>query len=65
MRLDYGTLPAAGEFDLLVANLPYVSEGEWDRLAPEIRRFEPREALVAGPTGSRRSRGCSGSWLLA
>ncbi|HET9121647.1 MAG TPA: peptide chain release factor N(5)-glutamine methyltransferase [Solirubrobacterales bacterium] len=38
-------------FDLLVANLPYVSEEEWDELAPEIRDYEPREALVPGPTG--------------
>jgi release factor glutamine methyltransferase len=40
-----------GRFDLLVANLPYVSEREWGSLQPEIREFEPREALVAGPTG--------------
>jgi release factor glutamine methyltransferase len=38
-------------YDLLVANLPYVSEDEWEDLAPEIREYEPREALVAGPTG--------------
>ena len=37
--------------ELLVANLPYVSEAEWEGLAPEIREHEPREALVAGPTG--------------
>ena len=39
------------DFDLLVANMPYVSESEWGELAPEIREYEPREALVAGPTG--------------
>jgi release factor glutamine methyltransferase len=38
-------------FDLLLANLPYVSEDEWNDLAPEIREYEPREALVPGPTG--------------
>jgi release factor glutamine methyltransferase len=38
-------------FDLLVANLPYVTEAEWDELAPEIREYEPRDALVAGPDG--------------
>ena len=38
-------------FDLLLANLPYVSEEEWEELAPEIRDFEPRDALVPGPTG--------------
>lgn len=37
--------------DLLVANLPYVSEEEWWGLAPEITRYEPRAALVAGPSG--------------
>jgi release factor glutamine methyltransferase len=40
-----------GPCDLLLANLPYVSEGEWNGLEPEIRDHEPREALVAGPTG--------------
>ena len=37
--------------DLLLANLPYVSEAEWEGLEPEIREHEPREALIAGPTG--------------
>ena len=45
------SLDSAGPCDLLIANLPYVSEGEWEGLAPEIREYEPREALVAGPTG--------------
>lgn len=40
-----------GRFDLLVANLPYVSEGEWGSLQPEIREYEPRDVLVAGQTG--------------
>jgi release factor glutamine methyltransferase len=50
VELVAGTLPA-GRFDLLVANLPYVREDEWERLEPEITRFEPREALVAGTDG--------------
>lgn len=37
--------------DLVVANLPYVGDDEWVSLAPEIVRWEPREALVAGPDG--------------
>jgi release factor glutamine methyltransferase len=41
----------AGRFDLVLANLPYVREDEWDGLAPEIRRYEPREALVSGADG--------------
>ena len=35
----------------MVANLPYVADGELDSLAPEIRLFEPREALISGPDG--------------
>lgn len=40
-----------GEHDLVVANLPYVRDDEWAGLAPEIRRYEPREALTAGVDG--------------
>ncbi len=50
VRLSYGSLEP-GSFDLIVANLPYVSEDEWGSLAREIREYEPREALVSGPTG--------------
>jgi release factor glutamine methyltransferase len=46
-----GAEPDGHPFDLLLANLPYVSEDEWEDLATEIREYEPREALVAGPTG--------------
>ena len=41
----------AGDYDMVVANLPYVREDEWAGLAPEIRLYEPREALVGGPDG--------------
>jgi release factor glutamine methyltransferase len=40
-----------GDYDLVVANLPYVREDEWDGLAPEIRLWEPRFALVSGADG--------------
>jgi release factor glutamine methyltransferase len=40
-----------GDYDLVVANLPYVREDEWDELAPEIRLYEPRAALVSGAHG--------------
>ncbi len=40
-----------GEFDLVVANLPYVREDEWDDLMPDVRLYEPREALVSGEDG--------------
>jgi len=45
-------LPGGGNgFDLVVANLPYVRDDEWAELEPEITRYEPREALAAGPDG--------------
>lgn len=39
------------KFDLIVSNPPYVSEEEWKKLDRPVRDFEPRRALVAGPTG--------------
>ena len=35
-----------GPFDLVVSNPPYVLADELDALAPEVRDWEPREALV-------------------
>lgn len=47
-----GTLPDEGAgFDLILANLPYVAERDWPSLQPEVTRYEPREALLAGPDG--------------
>jgi release factor glutamine methyltransferase len=45
-------LEDAGMCDVIVANLPYVSEREWAELQPEIREHEPRESLVGGETGA-------------
>jgi release factor glutamine methyltransferase len=45
------------DFDLVLANLPYVREDEWPGLQPEIVRYEPREALVAGADGMDAIRG--------
>jgi release factor glutamine methyltransferase len=63
--------PLAGErFDLVVANPPYVAEG--DPHLPDLE-FEPREALVSGPDGLDAIRGIArkarrhlapGGWLL-
>jgi release factor glutamine methyltransferase len=46
-----GTLPEKGEFDLILANLPYVAERDWASLQPEVTQWEPREALLAGTDG--------------
>lgn len=37
--------------DVIVCNPPYVAEGEFALLDREVRDFEPRQALVSGPTG--------------
>jgi release factor glutamine methyltransferase len=44
--------PALPQIDFVLSNPPYVSESEFARLADEVRRHEPRQALVAGPTGT-------------
>jgi release factor glutamine methyltransferase len=44
-------LIVGGPYDLIVSNPPYVREGEWAGLQPEITLYEPREALLAGPDG--------------
>jgi release factor glutamine methyltransferase len=38
-----------GDYDAVLANLPYVADGA--QLAPEIARWEPAGALFAGPDG--------------
>ncbi|MGC2196142.1 MAG: peptide chain release factor N(5)-glutamine methyltransferase [Terriglobales bacterium] len=38
-------------FDIIVSNPPYVGESEEDEVQLEVRKFEPRNAVFAGPTG--------------
>ena len=38
-------------FDFVVSNPPYVGESERDQVQLEVRKFEPRNAVFAGPTG--------------
>ena len=43
--------PVSGRtFDLIVSNPPYIASGD-PRVEPSVRRYEPPEALFAGPTG--------------
>jgi release factor glutamine methyltransferase len=51
IRFVLGSLPETGAFDLVLANLPYVAERDWASLQPEVTKWEPREALLAGPDG--------------
>lgn len=40
-----------GAIDVVVSNPPYIAEEEHAALPDEVRRYEPRDALIAGPTG--------------
>jgi release factor glutamine methyltransferase len=41
-----------GTMHAIVANPPYIRESEWAGLQPEVGRYEPPLALVAGPKGT-------------
>ena len=67
-----GELPP-GEFDFVVSNPPYVGQSEEDEVQLEVRKFEPRNAVFAGPTGlevierlipQARERLRPGGWLV-
>jgi len=71
VELRQGDLLAglAGPFDLVVSNPPYVSPADYETLEPEIRLYEPREAIVGVGIGAEIARGArallaSGGWLL-
>ncbi len=60
-------------FDFVVSNPPYVGESEEDQVQLEVRKFEPRQAVFAGPTGlevisrlipQARDTLKSGGWLV-
>lgn len=72
VRADLQALPE-GEFDLVVANPPYIAEGELAELMPEVRDYEPQLALAGGTDGldayralARQAPGllAAGGWLL-
>jgi release factor glutamine methyltransferase len=50
---DLNRPPASwrGAMHLVLCNPPYASAPEWEQLEPEVRDHDPREAVVAGPTG--------------
>ena len=56
-RLDFrqgdgfAALPAGLRAHLIVSNPPYIPSGELGSLAPEVRDYEPRQALDGGPDG--------------
>jgi release factor glutamine methyltransferase len=71
VRLVEGKLLAGleGPFDLVVSNPPYVSPDEFPTLQPEIRLWEPHEALVGVGVGEAVASGAlavlpPGGWLV-
>lgn len=42
----------ANTFDFIVSNPPYIGESEADTVQLEVRKYEPRHAVFAGPTGT-------------
>lgn len=48
----FAALPPERRFDFIASNPPYVSEAEFEHLARDVRDYEPRAALVAGPRGT-------------
>lgn len=61
------------DLDFVVSNPPYVGESEEDQVQLEVRKFEPRNAVFAGPTGveviarmipQARSALRPGGWLI-
>jgi release factor glutamine methyltransferase len=44
-------LPREIRFDLIVSNPPYIPSAEIDSLQPEVRDYDPRQALDGGPDG--------------
>jgi release factor glutamine methyltransferase len=47
----FGALPAGLRAHLIVSNPPYIPSGELASLAPEVRDYEPRQALDGGLDG--------------
>jgi release factor glutamine methyltransferase len=45
-------IEAEAKFDFIVSNPPYVSTAEYEKLPRDVKDFEPREALLAGPQGT-------------
>jgi release factor glutamine methyltransferase len=50
-RLGPAWEPGDAPADIVVANLPYIPEGEIAALEPEVARHEPASALSGGPDG--------------
>ena len=62
-----------GSADMIVSNPPYIPDNDYDKLQAEVRKFEPRVALLGGDDGLDHYRRLipasadvlkSGGWLV-
>ena len=51
VQSDLFTALTERKFDIIAANLPYVTEKEYSGLSPEVKDFEPKLALTSGDDG--------------
>lgn len=59
-------MSVTADFDLILANPPYITSAVVETLAPEVRDFDPRLALDGGPDGLAPYRviaAAAGDWL--
>jgi release factor glutamine methyltransferase len=47
----FSSLRASVSFDLICANLPYVTTDEYNVLMNDVKEYEPKEALIGGTDG--------------
>ena len=47
----FAALPPSSRFRLIVSNPPYIPTGRMEKLEPEVREHEPRQALDGGADG--------------
>jgi len=69
----FASVPDEQQFDFIVSNPPYVTTAEMETLSKDVKEFEPRGALEAGPKGTEvierlveqaAERLVPGGWLL-
>jgi release factor glutamine methyltransferase len=64
LRLGSHEDAAGGPWDLVVSNPPYVPESEFEGLEPELREWEPHEALVGEGLHEELARIARTEWLV-